>query len=45
MAYMGKFVSVEYGIHLKDIKEWAESEATIVKYPKEIWRYLGRTIR
>ena len=45
---MGKFDEVEYGIHLKDIKEWAESEATIVKYQKrygDTWEeQLGKVV-
>ena len=39
---MGKFDPVEYGIHLKDIKEWAESEATIAKYQKRYGLILGK---
>jgi len=30
--HMTKFDPVEYGVHLKDIKEWAENENTIAKY-------------
>ena len=45
---MGKFDPVEYGIHLKDIKEWAESEATIAKYQKrygDTWEeQLGKVV-
>ena len=32
--HMTKFDPVEYGVHLKDIKEWAENENTIAKYQK-----------
>lgn len=46
--HMGKFDPVEYGIHLKDIKEWAESEATIAKYQKrygDTWEeQLGKVV-
>lgn len=46
--HMGKFDPVEYGIHLKDIKEWAESETTIAKYQKrygDTWEeQLGKVV-
>ena len=32
--HMTKFDPVEYGVHLKDIKEWAERDSTIEKYQK-----------
>jgi len=32
--HMTKFDPVEYGVHLKDIKEWAERDSTIDKYQK-----------
>ena len=40
--HMGKFDPVEYGIHLKDIKEWAESEATIELSIKRDMAILGK---